>query len=99
MEEPGHWRHFVWLAGILVAASTGGYSGACEAMNRQEPSPVFMIFGGTISMALAFTALLSARFSRSGKVQALLLTAVLYGLAGCVLYALAASGKMEFGSG
>jgi hypothetical protein len=83
MEEPGHWRHYVWWAGLLVAVAVGAYTGSHRPT---KPSASLSLSSGIVSISLAAVAILPARISPRQKAVRMAVTAAIYTLLGWIVY-------------
>jgi hypothetical protein len=99
MEQPGHWRHYFWLAGLLVAACTGVYAGGLEHLYLKSATPIALAIAGLASLSLATVAILPARGSRFAKLLGYLATTILYAVASYALYCVAGLGNGGLGAG
>jgi hypothetical protein len=89
MEQPGHWRHFVWLAGMLVAACAGGYTGAPDFLRGRTHPLLVLSLAGLAALGLATAAILPAHSTPRAKVVGYMVTWILYALASFFLYLVA----------
>src|SRR4051794_29643630 len=85
MEELGHWRHYVWWAGLLVAVAVGAYTGSHRFA---KPFPWLFMLSSIGSMTLASISILPAKIPPRRKAVRLAMTLALYAAIGGIVHSI-----------